>query len=83
MWEMANLCRKWFKYLTIGLINCEMTQRFGNWQKYLGNGLDIWCAVFHERHKYVAINLNILNMASMCGKRLKYHRNGFTMLEMT
>ena len=26
---------------------------------------------------------NYLNMASMCGKRLKYHRNGFTMLEMT
>ena len=22
-------------------------------------------------------------MASMCGKRLKYHRNGFTVLEMT
>ena len=22
-------------------------------------------------------------MASMCGKRLKYHTNGFTMLEMT
>ena len=22
-------------------------------------------------------------MASMCGKRLKYHRNGSTMLEMT
>ena len=28
-------------------------------------------------------DLNILNMASMCGGRLKYLRNGFTMLEMT
>ena len=32
---------------------------------------------------YVASDFNILNMASMCGKRLKYLRNGFTMLEMT
>ena len=28
-------------------------------------------------------DLNILNMASMCGGRLTYLRNGFTMLEMT
>ena len=28
--------------------------------------------VFQVRHKYVANNLNILNMASMCGGRLKY-----------
>ena len=34
-------------------------------------------------YKYVANDLNILNMASMCGGRLKYIRNGFTMLEMT
>ena len=32
---------------------------------------------------YVANDLNILNMASMCGNRLKYLRNFFTMLEMT
>ena len=31
---------------------------------------------------YVANDLNILNMASMCRKRFKYLRNGFTMLEM-
>ena len=35
------------------------------------------------RHKYVPNDLNILNMTSMCGKRFKYLRNGFTMLEMT
>ena len=29
------------------------------------------------------MTLNILNMALMCGKRLKNLRNGFTMLEMT
>ena len=34
-----------------------MTQRFGKWPKYLGNGLDTWV-------------------------RLKYLRNGLTMLEM-
>ena len=32
---------------------------------------------------YVASDFNILNMASMCAKRLKYVRHGFTMLEMT
>ena len=35
------------------------------------------------RHKYVANDLNILNMASMRGNRIKYLRNGFTNLEMT
>ena len=38
---------------------------------------------FQVRHKYVANDLNILNMASMCGGRLKYLRNGYSMLEMT
>ena len=42
MWEMAKICMKWLEYLTNFLINSEMTQRFGKWQKYLGNGLDIW-----------------------------------------
>ena len=39
--------------------------------------------VFNLRHKNVANDLNILNMASMCDGRLKYHRKSFTMLEMT
>ena len=38
---------------------------------------------FQVRHKNVANDLNILNMASMCGGRLKYLRNGYSMLEMT
>ena len=62
-----------------------MTQRLGKWLKHQGNGLNI-CGtpyVFEVRHKYVANDLNILNMASMCGKQLKYLRNHFTMLEMT
>ena len=33
--------------------------------------------------QYVANDLNILNMASMRGKRLKYLRNHINMLEMT
>ena len=58
---------------------------FGKWLKYFENGLDIWgmATVFQVRHMYVANDLNILNVASMCGGRLKYLRNGFTMLEMT
>ena len=32
---------------------------------------------------HVASDLNILNRASISGKRLKYVRNGFTLLEMT
>ena len=39
--------------------------------------------VFQVQHKYVANDLNILNMASMCGGRIKHLTNGFTMLEMT
>ena len=38
--------------------------------------------VFQVRHEYVANDLNILNMASMCGKRFKYLRNPFTMFKM-
>ena len=64
----------------------EMTQRFEKWLKYLGNGLYIYiwdsAYVFEKRHKYVANDLNILNMAQICGKWIKYIRSGFTMLEM-
>ena len=35
------------------------------------------------RHRYVANDLNILNINSMRGNQLKYLRHGFTMLEMT
>ena len=38
--------------------------------------------VFEVRHKYVANDLNILNMPLMCGKRIKYLRNCFPMLKM-
>ena len=61
-----------------------MTQRFMKQLKFLGNGLDIWgtASVFVVLHKYVTKDLNILNMPWMCGKRIKYLRNGFTMLKM-
>ena len=61
-----------------------MTYRFGKQLKYLGNGLDIFgtAEVFEARHKYVAKDLNILKMPLMCGKLIKYLRNGFTMLKM-
>ena len=38
---------------------------------------------FLVRHKYAENDLNILNIASMCGGRLKYIRKSFTMFEMT
>ena len=62
-----------------------MTQRFGKWLKYLENSFDIWGTAkeFEKRNKYVAIDINILNMAQICGKQLQYIRNEFTMLEMT
>ena len=53
------------------------------------NDFEIWemakifGKVFEVRHRYVANDLNILNMASIRGKRLKYLRKNFTMLEMT
>ena len=63
----------------------ELTQRFWEmakilvkWLQYMGHGLTI-----KVRHRYVANDLNILNMAWIRGKRLKYLRNHFTMLEMT
>ena len=61
-----------------------MTQRFGKYLKYLGNGLDIWgtAEVVEILHKYVAKDLNILSLPSMCGKLIKYLRNGFTLLKM-
>ena len=46
---MAQICGKWLKYvgkwlnwLTNGLIMWKVTQRFGKFPKYLGNGLDAW-----------------------------------------
>ena len=61
-----------------------MAWRFGKQLKCLGNGLDIWgtALVFEVRNKYVVKDLNILNISSMCGKRINYLRNGFTMLKM-
>ena len=32
----------WLNYLTNGFKMWIMTQRFGKWPKYLGNGLDTW-----------------------------------------
>ena len=56
----------------------EMAKIFGKWLRYMRQG-----KVFQVRHKYVANELNVLNLASMFGGRLKYIRNGFALLEMT
>ena len=46
---MTQICGKWLKYvrkwlncLTNGLTMWKITQRFGKFPKYLGNGLDTW-----------------------------------------
>ena len=84
LWEIAKICGEWLKYLMKGLINSDMTQRFGKQLNQFGNALDIFgtAYVFEVRHKYVAKDLNILNMPWICGKRIKYLRNGFTILKM-
>ena len=58
-----------------------MTQRFGNFPKYLGNGLDTWhtALVFEKRWKWFKKLTNGLNMWGMTyifRKWLKYLRNG-------
>ena len=61
-----------------------MTSRFGEWPKYLANGLDTWgtAYVFEKRlflcWKWLMNLTNRLNMWEMtyiCGKGLKYLRN--------
>ena len=39
----------------------KLTQRFGKWPKYLGNGLDAWdtASVFENRLYYVGNGLRI------------------------
>ena len=53
-----------------------MAKIFGKWLRYMAQ-------VFEVRPHYIRNDLNILNIASMRGKRLKYLRNGFTLLKMT
>ena len=62
-----------------------MATIIGKWIKYKGHGLNIWGTVyvFEVRHRYVANDLRVLNISSMRGKRLKYLRNHFAILEMT
>ena len=66
-----------------------MPHEFENRIKNMGNDVDVLKllrylqhSIRQKRHKYVANKLNILNMAQMCFKPLKYNKNGFTMLEM-
>ena len=47
-----------------------MTQRFGKWPKYLGNGLLCW-----KCPNNLANGLNMWEMTYICGKWLKYLRN--------
>ena len=48
----------------------KMTQRFGKWPKYLGNGLDTWdtAEVFDKRLYYVGNGLRIRQTVLICGK---------------
>ena len=33
LWEMAEICGKWLKYLTNGLNMAELTEKVGKWIK--------------------------------------------------
>ena len=51
-----------------------MTQRFGKWPKYLGNGLDTWGKLL----KNVENDLEIWEMAKIFGKWLRYMGHGLS-----
>ena len=58
-----------------------MTQRFGKWPKYLGNGLDPWdtalaALLCWKWLKNLTNGLNMWEMTYIFGKWLKYLRNG-------
>ena len=57
MREMAKICGKWLKYLTNGLINWEMTQRFVKWLKYFEIA-----QIYEARLKYLRFGINLLQM---------------------
>ena len=70
----------------------KMTQRFGKWPKYLGNGLDTWGTdeVFENRLYYLfkwlknlTNGLNMWKMTYIFWNWLKCLRNDQNMLEMT
>ena len=82
---MALTCVKWPKYLTNGLNMSEnycdvreIVKIFVKWLIYICG----MAYVLLKRHKYFGNDLNISNMAEICGKRIKYIRNGFNMWEM-
>ena len=61
-----------------------MTQRFGKWPKYLGNGFDTWDTAYVFEKQLLLCwkwlmnltnGLNIWEMTYICGKGLKYLRN--------
>ena len=85
MLEMALEIDKRFKYVKNH--ESRMYLVFEKRLKYVGNDVDMWemakiCWKWLNYLTNVLINFEI-NMASMCGKRPKYQRKGFTMLEMT
>ena len=62
-----------------------MTQRFGKWPKYLGDGLDTWGTASVVQKQLLLCwkqlmnltnGLNMWEMTYICGKGLKYLRNG-------
>ena len=57
MWEMAKICGKWLKYLTNGLINWEMTQRFRKLRKYFE-----MAQIYEARLKYLRYGISMLQM---------------------
>ena len=62
---------------------------FEKWLKYVGNDVDLWeiaqkcgemTSLFDKRLRNVENDLEIWKIAKIFGSRLKYLRNGLTML---
>ena len=88
---MAKICGKWRIYLEIGLSVWETAKIFGKWRRSVGilsnmwgNDLIIWqtSQKFGKWLRDLGIGKNIWEIAYMHGARLKYLRNGLTILEM-
>ena len=88
---MAKICGKWRIYLGIGLNVWETAKIFGKWSRSVGNVSNMWgndLIIWQTSQKFrkwlrdLGIGQNIWEIAYMHGARLKYLRNGLTILEM-
>ena len=80
MFKMSKEFDKRLKHVGIDAYMWEMALVFEERLKYVGNDVDMWKIA--KNMWEIAKDLNILNVPWMCGKRITYLGNGFTMLKM-